>query len=239
MKTISIFDVFDQLSDPRDPRGVRHKFSSILGLTFLGMLARIREMAVLVRWANVHWDLIKEPLGFDRDTPPSATTISRTLAGCKVEDFQNALKKWIRSIIELQGTSGIVAVDGKTSKQGIDGDEPLHMLNAFVHDLKVVVGQWSTGSEKTNEAGVLKNELKRLLEDYPMLKIITADALFAGRPVLKVIRDLDCDYMVGIKGNQKEVYESLEHCFKDVTTENASAETIEKRGPIPRLAMCG
>ena len=60
------------------------------------MFARIREMEVLVRWATVHWDSLREPLGFDRDKPPCATKISRTLAKCRVEDFQAALNQWLR-----------------------------------------------------------------------------------------------------------------------------------------------
>ena len=90
--TTSLLEVFSQLEDPRKPRGVRHPFAGIVVLTLLlGMLARIREMEVLVRWATVHWDSLQEPLGFDRDQPPCATTISRTLAKCSVEDFPESL----------------------------------------------------------------------------------------------------------------------------------------------------
>jgi len=53
----------------------------MLALVFLGLLARIREMAVLQRWAETHWDQLQEPLGFERDKPPHATTISRAIAG--------------------------------------------------------------------------------------------------------------------------------------------------------------
>jgi hypothetical protein len=38
--------IFQKLTDPR---GVRHPFDELLSLVFLGMLARIIEMAVLVR----------------------------------------------------------------------------------------------------------------------------------------------------------------------------------------------
>jgi hypothetical protein len=44
--------VFSQIYDPRKARGVRHPFSGIVSLVFLGLLARITEMAVVVRWAN-------------------------------------------------------------------------------------------------------------------------------------------------------------------------------------------
>lgn len=145
--TAGLLEVFSQLDDPRKRRGVRHPFSGIVVLTLLGMLARIREMEVLVRWATVHWDELRESLGFDRDRPPCATTISRTLAKCNVEDFQAALNCWLKQQVAA-ASDGVVAVDGKTAKQGIDTDgKPLHMLNAFVHDLQVVVGQWSTGED--------------------------------------------------------------------------------------------
>ena len=81
MHAVTLLDAFSRLDDPRCRRGVRHPFAGIVVLTLLGMLARIREMEVLVRWATVHWDQLKEPLGFHRDAPPCAATISRTLAG--------------------------------------------------------------------------------------------------------------------------------------------------------------
>ncbi len=33
-----------------------------LGLGVFGVLARIREMAMLERWAEAHWEELKEPL---------------------------------------------------------------------------------------------------------------------------------------------------------------------------------
>ena len=138
--TASLLEVFSQLDDPRKPRRVRHPFAGIVSLALLGMLARIGEMEVLVRWATVHWDSLREPLGFDREKPPCATTISRTLAKCSVEDFQSALNQWLRHHV-AENSQGVLAVDGKTAKQGIGSDgNPIHMLNALVHDVQAVVG---------------------------------------------------------------------------------------------------
>ena len=54
-------------------------------------------------------------------------------------------------------------------KQGIDSDgNPLHMVNAFVHDVDAVVGQWSTGDDKTNEPSLFRRKLRRLLVTHPM-----------------------------------------------------------------------
>ena len=67
MHAATLLDAFSRLDDPRCARGVRHPFAGMVVLMLLGMLARIREMEVLVRWASVHWDQLREPLGFDRE----------------------------------------------------------------------------------------------------------------------------------------------------------------------------
>ena len=232
LATTSLLEVFSRLDDPRKARGVRHPFAGIIALTLLGMLARIREMEVLVRWASVHWDCLKKPLGFDRDEPPCATTISRTLAKCSVDEFQTALNEWLRHHV-AEG-EGVLAVAGKTSRQGIDSDgNPLHMLNAFVHDVQAVVGQWSTGDDKTNEPSLLRRKLRGLLVSYPMLQLITGDAIFAQRPLIKMIRSLGKDYLFQVKDNQKDTIDALENCFAKAPDRTPAAQIDEKRG------LCG
>lgn len=240
MHAATLLDAFSQLDDPRCRRGVRHPFSGIVVLMLMGMLARIREMEVLVRWATVNWDQLKEPLGFDRDEPPCATTLSRTLAKCKVADFQAAFAVWLQNCMEQSSTAGVVAVDGKTAKAALDDNgRPLHMLNAFVHDLQAVVGQWSTGAEKTNEPTLLRRHLAELLQKYPMLRLITGDAMFAQRPLAELICNRGRDYLFQIEANQGDTLDALEHCFATAVERSPAAETVEKRGVSKKLAACG
>ncbi len=48
MYAATLLEAFSQLEDPRCCRGVRHLFTGMVVLALLGMLARIREMEVLV-----------------------------------------------------------------------------------------------------------------------------------------------------------------------------------------------
>lgn len=209
-------------------------------LMLLGMLARIREMEVLVRWATVHWDQLREPLGFDRDQPPCATTISRTLAKCRVGEFQQALTAWIQGCLGQSPTEGVIAADGKTAKQGLDDNgQPLHMLNVFLHDLQAVLGQWSVGAEKTNEPTLLRRHLKELLDTYPMLRLLTGDAIFAQRPLVEVMCQHDCDYLLQIKANQGDTLDALENCFAKAAERQPAAETTNKRGAWRKPAVYG
>lgn len=238
--TETLLDVFSGLEDPRCRRGVRHPFAGIVVLMLLGMLARIREMEVLVRWATVHWDQLQGPLGFDRDEPPCATTISRTLAQCRVATFQEALTTWLRVCLADSDTEGVLAVDGKTAKQGLDDNgRPLHMLNAFVHDLQAVVGQWSTGAEKTNEPTLLRCHLQALLDTYPMLQLITGDAIFAQRPLAELICKKNRDYLLQIEANQGDTLDALEHCFAQAAERVPAGETTEKKGRSRKPVVYG
>jgi hypothetical protein len=235
-----LLEAFSRLDDPRCRRGVRHPFAGMVVLMLLGMLARIREMEVLVRWATVHWDQLQGPLGFDRDEPPCATTISRALAKCRVGEFQAALAGWMQAALAEKTTEGVVAVDGKTAKQGIDDDgHPLHMLNVLVHDLQAVVGQWSTGAEKTNEPTLLRRHLEELLDAYPMLRLFTGDAIFAQRPLAELVCGRGRDYLLQIEANQGDTLDALANCFAQAARRPPAAQSTNKRGLSKKPAGCG
>ena len=124
----------------------------------------------------------------------------------------------------------MVAIDGKTSKQALDNNgRPLHMLNALVHDWKVILGQWSVGAEKTNEPMVLRRKLEELIQNYPVLKILTGDAIFAQRPLAELLNSRGIDYVFPIEANQGDTLDALEYCFAQVATRRPAAETMDKR----------
>lgn len=234
----TLAEVFSQVRDHRDPRGKRHPLSGMLTLVFLGLLARIREMAVLERWAKAHWDQLREPLGFDRDQPPVDTTISRAIASCTLAEFSQAFLEWLRRF--LPDESFAVAVDAKTSCQGLDTDgEPVQLVTVLIHELKLVIGQWSVHGEKTNESCVLKNHLAQLREQFPLLKLITGDAIYATRPLAEALLDENCDYLLQIKGNQADLRDAVEHCLGSAHERKPAAQTAEKKGAVSIVAGCG
>lgn len=64
-------------------------------LALLRLLAHIREMTVLARWAEVHWEQLRDPLSVERVQPPHATTNSRTLARCSLGAIAQDLTQWL------------------------------------------------------------------------------------------------------------------------------------------------
>ena len=83
---------------PRKARGVRHPFQAILRLTLLGLVSG-QTMAHIALFGQLHWQTLKEPLGFIRDRAPHATTISRALAGVPFSNC-TALIGWVEGMVE-------------------------------------------------------------------------------------------------------------------------------------------
>lgn len=231
-----LVEVFAQLDDPRKARGVRHPFAGIVSLVFLGLLSRITEMAVLVRWATVHWGELKEPLGFTRDKPPCATTISRALAGLTIAQLRWAFAQWLKAVLASHQGRWAAAVDGKTCAQGLGADgSPVQMLNVFLQRVKLTLDQWSISGDKTNEPGSLKQHLAELLAAYPALSLLTGDAIYAQRPLLELLQAHGVDYLFQVKSNQPDLLDALKTCFARVSRGRPHHEiSVKKRGARKR-----
>jgi hypothetical protein len=224
-----LFDAFGQIDDPRKARGVRHPFSSILALTFLGLLCRQTDMASLERWAADHWKTLKGPLGFRWRKPPHATTISRAVAKCSLEQLRDAFSRWVVAIADPLAAV-TAAVDGKTSKQGHDAHgEPVHMLNIFAHELNLCLAQFPVTGGKPTEPQTLKQALKELLEHYPFIRLFTGDALFTQRPLAGVLLEADRDFLFAVKDNQPGLLEAILTSFRDAAAREPDAKTVEKK----------
>jgi hypothetical protein len=223
----SLLAAFEQLTDPRHRRGIRHPFSGLLAVLFLGLLSRHPDFASIARWAKRHWSVLKEAFGLTRRYAPHATTLSRTAATFSVDEFRTALAGWLSRVMAAGPV--VAAVDGKTSKQADDADgDPIHVLNVFAHDARVCLADWPVGDGKETEPEVLKAHLDDLFALWPSLRVLTGDALFCQRPVARAIIDAGRDYVLAVKDNQPDLHETIQTAFADATPDSADATTREK-----------
>jgi hypothetical protein len=234
----TLLGVFQQLTDPRDPRGVRHPFAGLLAVVFLGLLSRQPDFASIARWAKRHWAVLKPAFGLTYPRGPHATTYSRAAALFSVDEFRTALARWLAGMMSADPVSA--AVDGKTSKQadGDDGD-PIHVLNVFAHGACVCLADWPVGNGKDTEPEVLKAHLDELFATWPSLRVLTGDAIFCQRPLARAIIDAGRDYVLVIKDNQPDLFETAQTAFADATADSAAAAVFEKSAGRSRPGASG
>ncbi len=86
---------------------------------------------------------------------------------------------------------------------------------------------------------MLGEQLGQLFEDYPGLRLLTMDALYAERDLCQAIVSHGRDYLVRIKGNQPEVLAALADGFTAEELGEPQAETVEKSGGDREAADLG
>jgi len=230
----------ESLPDPRSKQWVSHPYHGMLALVLLGLIAQLPSIAQIRRWAKRNWHTLIEPLKFKRKQPPVDTTLFRALEKTTVADLHKVFAEFLQVILAEDNGTITAAVDGKVAKQMKDADgDPILMLNIFAHNVKVVLLNYDVRGDKTNEPGCLKAHLDELFKYYPMLRLLTGDAIFAQRPLLEVLKQHGCDYLFCIKANQPDILDAAQTCFAEIDLDNPDDYTVGKRGINPTSERYG
>ncbi|RMG66982.1 MAG: ISAs1 family transposase [Nitrospirae bacterium] len=207
----SLVDVIKGMTDPRDKKGVRYPFYSLVSLSICAVLCGARSFRAIGEWVkNLSVQTLRR-FGIQRGTAPDESTIRRVLQRIDVEEFDRAIWQWLRdSGIDLRGKA--IAIDGKTMRGSFDEDgRAVHILSAVVHKDGVVISSRRV-SDRTNEI----KEVKPLLEGLEIEGlVVTGDALLTQREIASyIVEDKGADYVFTVKGNQRGLLRDVEDYFK-------------------------
>lgn len=201
---------FQQMKDPRMPRGIRHDAASILAVAACAVISGSRSLLAIWEWAaDLPQDLLAR-LGCRRHPetgrykPPSEPTIRRHLQKIDADEFDRTINEWLAS----QADPEAVAVDGKTVKGARDAQgNQLHLMSAILHQKGIVVSQMPVDS-KTNEITCFKP----LLDEVEIAgKVVTADALHTQVSHANyIVEERGADYFFTVKGNQPTLLKDIE-----------------------------
>jgi hypothetical protein len=242
---MQLLECLEQIPDPRNPKGVRHGITPLLKATLVGLLAGMTCIERIAQYIREQWDELNEALGFTHHHPPAAGTYRLALSQVDCEVMSQAFEQWMSEW--LKDKTFDIAVDGKACCGIKTGEAPrnvLMLVNGFVHDLQVVISQWRI-PDKQGEPTVLKERLGGLVEKYPGIRLLTGDAYFSGRNLCEAITELHKDYLVRIKGNQKDIEEALSFWFDQHMKPKPNKSSVkpeamhqEKKGAVPLLESC-
>lgn len=179
--------VFESLSDPLADQRRSQPLGRTLTMIFLALVSGENSERGIAAWIEEQRWRLKGVLGFRRDDVPSYSTIQRALQSVDQAELESELVAWINQVQATtapQPSWAGIAIDGKMLHGSEDGSRSaLDVLNAFSHELGVVVGQRLVGS-KTNEIP----EIIPLLEELTLTgKLVTVDALHTQRTTAQAI----------------------------------------------------
>jgi hypothetical protein len=217
--SISLFECFSAVPDPRGASGKRHPLNAILTLCAVAMLSGARSLFAIAQFGRDRGVHFASALGFTRETTPCCTTLHYLFTKLDHAAFERQLAEWTQAMADRHGWT-TVSLDGKTLRGSTHVQLPgVHLLAAYAHEAGLVLRQLPVDA-KTNE----HKAALEMLNLIPVKgKIITGDAMFCQRDLSRKIRAKQGDYVWPVKDNQPDLKAAIEDAFDDADTSPSAA----------------
>ena len=229
--SIPFVEAFSDLPDPRVHHNkIRHKLVDVITMTVAAVIGGADNWVDVVDFANAKQKWFEEFLELPNGIP-SHDTFSRLFSLIDPEVFGACFLEWVRSIAKRKN-GRVVPIDGKTLRRShCGGEAALHVVSAFCTANRLVLGQIAT-EEKSNEITAIP-ELLNILDVRKA--IVTIDAMGAQKAIVAKIIERKADYVIGLKGNQPNLAESVIAIFDGVhldtpANKNLDVHVIEEKG---------
>ncbi len=211
MKTVASYPLLQALSkvgDFRKPRGKRHPLVAILALGCVAALCGACSLTAISQWGHHHDLALLAKLGFTRCPGPSIATLSRVFSQVDVASLEHALTEWWQSWLPNLGP---LALDGKTLRgSAAEGGPAVQLLAAFATPVRLGLAERALANYDEIEAALA------LLAGLDLHGwIITGDAKFTQKAIVKKIIERDGDYVLTAKANQPTLVADIATLFAD------------------------
>ena len=224
--------IFENLPDPRKANpNTQYSVAQIVFQTIAAVASGCDHWTEIEDFGEDRKEWISKfvPVG---ETMPSHDTISDFFKRLNPDAFSLVFIEWTKAICSL--TDGeVIALDGKTVRRSHDkynGKEAIHLVSAWASTGRIVLGQQAVDT-KSNEITAIPDLLK-LLEIKGAF--VTIDAMGCQQKIAEQIISQEADYILAVKGNQKELLEGVEDCFKlqKVTSQHTDINKDHGRAEI-------
>lgn len=204
---------FRALQDPRRVNSCRHLLLDVIAIAICAVIANADDWQGVETFGHDRRDWLKTFLELPNGIP-SHDTFERVFDALDPRAFQECLLNWLHA---LRGLAGVkqVAIDGKVvrgSGKGSGPLGPLHLVNAWATEQAMHLGQVAVDADSNEITAV-----PRLLELLALEgALVTLDAMHCQKGTAKKIRERGGDYLLTVKGNQRQLRDEIETCFVGV-----------------------
>ena len=228
--TLTLVQLFKELSDPRVVRRCDHELSEVLVIALCCLLCGGETFYDMEQFGEDKYAWLKTFLALPNGIPRH-DTFNRVFAALKPEAFLDCFLRWTQSV--RQTVAGeIVAVDGKALRRaGAKGQCPRYSVSAWASANRLVLGQLKV-ADKSNEITAVP-ALLRALELAG--GIVTVDAMGCQKQIAKEIIEADADYVLALKGNQETAFDEVKRFLDDAVVQAAAPVPPGSRARRPAL----
>lgn len=218
----TLWEALEALPDHRTKKGRRYRLSSIVAISLAAMLSGSNDLMSIFRWGRRLSPKALKALGIERKRAPCHATYHYVFQSIAADDLQRALG----ALVSNAGPLGHVAIDGKRLRGSQHETSPgVHMLQAFSVRLQAAVGSLAVPPDSGEVVEAID-----LIKALPLEgAVVTGDAAFTFKPIIKAILERGGDYFLMVKANQPDLQAEMAHAFGDDSPLKAGRPTRDKR----------
>ena len=206
----SLYDRFQQMTDPRKSKGKQYSLLTLLSLIFLAKLSGKDNPVEIADWAKNKTEELVQLLGLKHSRMPHHNTIRRVFHKIvDEEEFEQLMKEYHQRETENDGE--VLSMDGKALRgTRIAGHERSdYVLSVYDGQTQQVKAQ-EVVDTKENEITAAPRVLKQVELKG---KIVTGDALHTQRAISEQIIKANGHYLWPVKDNQERLHNDIQSIF--------------------------
>ena len=226
----SFLELLQTLPDPRSAQGRRHPLPALLALLVAGFAAGANTMTAIVAFGRER-PALRRRLGFTHPVSPSQSTYCRLFEVLPVETLRQAMVCWLGACARRRAgqSPAAAAADGKAMRKS-----GVHVMHVFLQDYWQLIDLFEVAANK-NELSAFEDHLDGFLARHPWLSLLTFDALFCQRSVVKQLVGKGKKAIFQVKGNQKETLRRLRRHFSPLAQAKPGHQSEEKKKQVGDL----
>ncbi len=205
-----IMSIFGNIEDPRSDINKLHNLVDILLIGIISVICGAETWKQMVEFACSKEGFLRKFLQLPNGIP-SEDTINRVFSSIDSSQLETCFIEWVNSISTIS-KGQVIAIDGKALRGAKSNGKksPVHMVSAWADQNNLVLGQIRV-NEKSNEITAIPELLDTLCIEG---NIITIDAMGTQTDIADKIIKNDANYILAVKGNQKQLLEEIKDEFK-------------------------
>ena len=225
-----LLEHLEQLPDPRTGWTLTHDFIDIVVIAILAVLSGADSWNDIEAYGEAKEEWLKGFLRLPHGIP-SHDTFNKVIRCIDPEQFTKCFQEWLTAAILLTGAD-VIPIDGKVHPGSSDRGKKLkalHTVSAWSSSHGIVLAQVAV-DKKSNEI----TAIPKLLATMDVKgAIITIDAMGCQKDIANQIVEQDANYVLALKGNQKNLLKAVEQAFDEVLSDEQkpseeSFETVAK-----------
>ena len=192
-----------RLEDYRRGQGRMHSIDTDMMIVIMGTMSGCYGFQPLGDFVRRERKALVKYLCPKNEKLPSVPTIWRVVTSIQEDSFLKVFQEWIAGFHTVLKEE-LVAIDGKAlhGTKEENGDKKLaHLVSMFAITKKETLAMAKTIA-KSNEIPLVQ-QMIGLMESEGL--IYTMDAMHCQKQTLQKVIDNHCDYIVGVKDNQKKI----------------------------------